>query len=344
MKTKTYKSITILLVILANLLLSSSIFAQAFDKISYQAVIRDADGNLVTNQTIGMQIRILVGAGTAYQETHTPTTNANGLVSIEIGGGTTVSGMWSMIYWEYGDCSIKTEIDPTGGTNYTITGTSQLLSVPFTIHAKTAITADTAEVAHTAENVIVYTAGAGIDITNSVISVTSISTTYTVGDFAQGGIVFWVDETGEHGLVCAKEDKSTATFWSESNDWIGANGNGPFSGEMNTTIMQSKSTFDVWFPASSYCSSLVITEGNKSYGDWYLPSKGELIIMCQEKQTINATAIANGGSAFANEIYWSSTQGGIVWTAYRVDLSGSSCSSYASDKDEEHNIRAIRAF
>jgi hypothetical protein len=105
---------------------------------SYQAVIRDADANLVTSQTIGMQISILQGSltGTAvYTETQTPTTNANGLVSIQIGDGTVENGDFATIDWANGPYFIKTETDPTGETSYTITGTSQLLSVPFALHA-----------------------------------------------------------------------------------------------------------------------------------------------------------------------------------------------------------------
>ncbi len=108
---------------------------------SYQAVVRDANNDLVTDTQIGMQISILQGAadGTAvYVETQTPTTNANGLVSIEIGGGTVVSGDFTAIDWSAGPYFIKTETDPAGGTSYTITGTSQLLSVPYALYAKKA--------------------------------------------------------------------------------------------------------------------------------------------------------------------------------------------------------------
>ncbi len=73
-------------------------------------------------------------------ETQTATTNANGLVSIEIGNGTVVSGDFATIDWGNGPYFIKTETDPTSGTAYTITGTSQLLSVPYALHAKTAET------------------------------------------------------------------------------------------------------------------------------------------------------------------------------------------------------------
>jgi len=132
-----------LFTIIAAVLLSLSLSAQSPEKMSYQAVVRDNINTLVTNTSVGMQISILQGSasGTAvYIETQTPTTNANGLVSIEIGGGTVVSGTFANIDWANGPYFINTEIDPAGGTNYTITGTSQLLSVPYALHAKTAET------------------------------------------------------------------------------------------------------------------------------------------------------------------------------------------------------------
>ena len=116
--------------------------AQSPEKMSYQAVIRNSSDELVTNQTIGMQISILQGSASGtivYSETQTPTTNINGLVSLEIGTGTT-SDDFSSIDWTNGPYFIKTETDLNGGTNYTITGTSQLLSVPYAMHAKTAET------------------------------------------------------------------------------------------------------------------------------------------------------------------------------------------------------------
>ena len=122
----------------AVLLLTASVCAQSPDKMSYQAVIRDSNLELITNTAIGMQITILQGSasGTAvYVETQNPTTNANGLASIEIGTGTVQTGDLATIDWANGPYFIKTETDPDGGANYTITGTSELLSVPFALHA-----------------------------------------------------------------------------------------------------------------------------------------------------------------------------------------------------------------
>ena len=144
------------------LFLSLCIYGQSPEKMSYQAVIRDASNTLVTNQSIGMQISILqttITGTTVYAETHTVTTNLNGLVSLEIGTGST-SDTFSTIDWSAGPYFIKTETDPTGGSSYTITGTSQLMSVPFAMYAKSsgngittdqsdAIVANTAKVGYT---------------------------------------------------------------------------------------------------------------------------------------------------------------------------------------------------
>ena len=134
---------TTLIFTLANVLILTSLSAQTPEKMSYQAVVRDAGNNLVTGTQVGMQISILQNTTegtTVYTETQMPTTNANGLITIEIGTGTVVTGDFSTIDWGADTYFIKTEIDLNGGTDYSITGTSQLLSVPYALYAKTANT------------------------------------------------------------------------------------------------------------------------------------------------------------------------------------------------------------
>jgi uncharacterized protein (TIGR02145 family) len=124
--------------LLVFLFLSLNIFAQAPQKMSYQAVIRNASNILITNAPVKMKISILQGSisGTVvYSELHSATTNANGLVSIEIGAGTSPNGTFSSINWGNGTYYVKTETDPNNSTNYTIVGTSQLMSVPYALHA-----------------------------------------------------------------------------------------------------------------------------------------------------------------------------------------------------------------
>ncbi len=129
-----------LFTLLAITLFAYNVFAQAPHRLSYQAVIRNSTGDLVTNHAVGMKISILQGSASGtpvYVETQTPTTNGNGLATIEIGGGTLVSGNFNAISWGSGTYFLKTETDPAGGISYSIAGTSQLLSVPYALFAKT---------------------------------------------------------------------------------------------------------------------------------------------------------------------------------------------------------------
>lgn len=140
MKKSIQSIIKAVLLIAACCSLSTS-FAQAPQRMSYQAVIRNASNALVSNTNVGIKVSILQTTATGtvvYSETHQPTTNINGLATLQIGGGTVVSGNFGTINWANGPYFIKTETDPNGGTNYTITGTSQFLSVPYAMHAATA--------------------------------------------------------------------------------------------------------------------------------------------------------------------------------------------------------------
>ncbi len=132
------KHLYILLLFVATTI---SMYAQTPDKISYQAIIRANDNSLVTNAVVSVRILIrqTTTTGTVvYQESHTKTTNANGLVSLEIGTGTTTIGNFGQIVWSQGPYFIETQVDITGGSNFNIIGISQLLSVPYALHAKTA--------------------------------------------------------------------------------------------------------------------------------------------------------------------------------------------------------------
>jgi uncharacterized protein (TIGR02145 family) len=140
-KNKTMKNINSLL---TGLFLTASVFvtqqttAQAPQKMSYQSVIRNSSNVLLASKQVGIKISVLQGGATGnpvYTETQTPTTNANGLVSIQIGTGANQTGTFAGIDWAAGTYFIKTETDPSGGTNYTITGTQEILSVPYAMYA-----------------------------------------------------------------------------------------------------------------------------------------------------------------------------------------------------------------
>ena len=129
------------LITLFLLLCATTLFAQVPEKFSYQAVVRNASNSLVTDAPVGVRVSILQGSadGSAvYVETHTATTNANGLLTVEIGGGKAEQGEFAGIDWANGPYFLKTETDPNGGSNYTVTSTQQVLSVPYALYAKEA--------------------------------------------------------------------------------------------------------------------------------------------------------------------------------------------------------------
>lgn len=129
---------------LGALLISGFLSAQAPQSFTYQSVIRNNTDQLVANAPIGTKISILQGSVTGtiiYSETHNASTNSNGLLSLVVGAGTVVNGSFSSINWGNGPYFIKTETDISGGVNYTLTGTQQLMSVPYALYAETAGTA-----------------------------------------------------------------------------------------------------------------------------------------------------------------------------------------------------------
>jgi hypothetical protein len=196
------------------------------------------------------------------------------------------------------------------------------------------------------------TAGANVTVTgtgtaaNPYVVNAGGATTYSVGDFAHGGIVFFVEPCGTKGLVCAKEDQSEGVRW-----YAGSYGNtqakafGIYAGKANTSIIIAAQVAigdDGDTYAARICNELQVTEGGVTYGDWYLPAGEELDLMHQNMATINSTATANGGSNFAGTFYWS-------FTEFSVDL------AYVKNFDNDYQslqakfsvgqrVRAIRAF
>lgn len=168
-------------------------FAQPPQKISYQAVVRNADGTLIAEQTIGIQISIVQGSedgSSVYTETQDVQTTSNGLISLKIGDGTVVSGSFMDIDWANDLYFIKCEMDPAGSTNYSISGVNKLLSVPYAIRSATAE------------------------------SIGNQPADLAIGDSYGGGIVFYLTPNGKHGLIAAKQDQYLEASESQ---WFRAN-------------------------------------------------------------------------------------------------------------------------
>ena len=129
------KKIYILLIFIT--ILPFFIKAQTPQKMSYQSIIRDSNGNLIKNANVGIQVSIqtTLSGNSVYCETHNATTNENGLLALEIGNGISCLGTFSGINWANGTYYIKIETDPLGGSNYTIENVNQLLSVPYALYA-----------------------------------------------------------------------------------------------------------------------------------------------------------------------------------------------------------------
>jgi uncharacterized protein (TIGR02145 family) len=268
--------------------LTAALWAQSPEKMSYQAVIRDADNNLVTNQPTGMQISILQGSANGaavYVETQSSTTNENGLVSIEIGAGTVVSGDFAAIDWANGPYFIKTETDPTGGAEYTITGVSQLLSVPYALHAKTAENV-TGDISITEEDPVfaAWDKSTGISITESQISdlqsyiATELDPQFTGWD-KSSGIVITESQisdlqtylTSESDPAFAGWDKSTGISITESQ----------ISDLQNYLSAEVDPQFSSWDKATG----IVITESQISDLQTYLTSESDPAFTGWDKST-----------------------------------------------------------
>ena len=303
-------------IILLTVFISASALAQSPQKMSYQSVIRNSSDQLVTNHVVGLRISILQGSATGtpvYVETQTPTSNSNGLISIEIGGGTPVTGTFASINWSTGTYFIKTETDPTGGTNYTITGTSQLLSVPYALFAKTS------------GHYIGELFGGGI----------------IVGLWRQGGI--------EHGLIASLTDISTGTPWSNIvSIEIGVTAQSPNDGQANTNAIISQSGHNA--SAAKLCDSYTNTEtGTGVFSDWYLPAIWELNQCFSAAYIVNNILGPSNGFGFSNSyrfVYWSSTEYNNT-AAWNIDFSIYALGNVTGgDKavNNDNRVRAVRKF
>jgi len=424
---------------------SSSTSTGVPNKFTYQSVVRDTSGQLVTNQPVGMRLSLQRGPQMTnlYTETHQLTTNSNGLLTTTIGSGQATLGMMDTIDWSGGMVYVKTEIDMTGGSNYSLVSTRELLSVPYALYSlnsgsstpgpigpmgpqgvpgpqgpsgvsipaggtsgqalfncngvptwgpcpnqpnmPTVITNpvtlllgnsastggnvtsdggspvthrgvvyDTTSNPSLSSNYTVDGSGTGSFVstlnnlaptttyytrayaTNSVGtaygSVVSFSTTLSlpavsIGQNYAGGIVFYIDQTGQHGLVCAPFDQGVSAWGLNGIDVVGTS---PLvgAGALNTSIMVGYG-----ISAATLCDTLVLN----GYSDWYLPSLNELSLM-------DANLFAFGLGNFShNNDWWSSTQYDSV-TSFVQRFWGGQGGIFGQPKTNPGYVRAIRSF
>ena len=160
----------------------------------------------------------------------------------------------------------------------------------------------------------------------------------SIGDFVGGGVVFWVDPIDNtKGLACALENQSTGIQWYNGvNTTTNATATAVGSGATNTTaIIDSQGPTE-----TDYAAGLARAFNGGGFSDWFLPSKGELSAMFQNKETLNTAISNNDGQIFQNSAYWSSTEIDSEFARAVGFGNGSSPSYY---KYSNAHVRAVRA-
>jgi hypothetical protein len=313
--------------LLLNLVVNAQTPPNAFN---YSAVARNATGQPIATTTIGIQVTILKTSPTGasqYSENHFVNTDAFGLFNLVIGAGAVQSGSMATIDWSNDNYYLKVGMDATGGTNFLTMGTTQLLSVPYAMYAKSAGTVS----------------GGG----------TGGNFTHYIGEEFGGGVIFhlWKDAQGvEHGLIVDKLDLSTAQVWSNVNTLIGPSAQSFWDGFNNSNAIVSQSGHN------NSAAFLCLNSTNGGQSDWYLPSFDEMTIMYQNLFEVNLALRNISGSTelkrrdLINGIYffyWTSTEFNIS-DSYKFYFLGGlyndGTSGNGNSKLDTGYVRAIRSF
>jgi hypothetical protein len=151
---------------------------------------------------------------------------------------------------------------------------------------------------------------------------------FTIGDRFQGGIIFYIDGSGKHGLICADTDQSNAAWGCYGTNLPGAAGTAVGTGNQNTIdIMNGCATAGI---AARICGDLSLN----GYNDWYLPSKDELNLVYTNLKT-------QGFGGFANDWYYSSSEDDHEY-AHAMNFGAGYWDGVT--KSYAQRVRAIRAF
>ncbi len=292
------------LVLVAILFAVTGVLAQTPNEFKYQAVLRDASGVVMASEAVTVDISILQGSA-----------SGTSVFTEQHSVTTTAQGLINL---NIGSVEDMSSVDWSSATyfieisvNSTVMGTSQLLSVPYAMYAETS------------------GAIAG-------------GSTHYVGELYLGGIVYWVDATGEHGLIASLDDLDggSGVAWSDVIDVVVPNGAQDFyNGASNTDAIIAQQT-------STSAAQLCRTIGS----DWYLPSHSELELLGDARVAIN-NILANDGNSATNGLnisnsspygyYWSSTENGNDYAWYLSLLYGNMSNG---SKSNTCRVRAVRAF
>lgn len=308
--------------------------AQMPNSLSYQAIISNAEGEPVIGK-VGIKISIIQGSETGelvYSERHLQTTDEHGLMSLRIGEGETVyKGKIDTINWANGPYFSKVDIAPGGGFAYTLTTINQLLAVPYALHA---LTADrVVEGFDEADPIFSASPAKGITAQDTLRwNSLSQKNEHRIGDIYQGGVIFYLEPSGTHGLIASLTDISENVEWAGNSSLIGAASS--YAGAENTSMIVSS------LGAVSYAAQKCTDYSVDGFNDWYLPSIDELYQLSKTSYAINKVLDDNpGAGVFTLGAYWSSTE---------LDATGAFLFELGSAKTAAKNstaaIRAVRTF
>lgn len=279
------------------LLLSLALLAQPPQLIPYQAIARDNTGSPVLNQNIGLRFTVhdqTIGGAVIWQESQIVVSNNLGIIVTALGGTTQLTS----VDWGSGSKFLQVEMDIAGGTNYLDMGTQQMMSVPYALYAETSgnpgnpgynsliTTLNEPAGVNCASGGVKIVHGLDLNQNNilddSEIDLLNISyvcngsgnsnNSITVGSSFGGGIVLYVDETGEHGIIAAEQDYNySSTSWCNSL-WAGTTSTSVGSGKHNTKWLSE-------FCTGNGLVDEIMNLTLNGFSDWYLPSKDELMLM-----------------------------------------------------------------
>lgn len=303
-------------------------------QISYQGALKDSSGNAVSNHSLDAVFSIYSAAeGGTPLWTESQSVNVNkGLYTVQLGS---VNPIPSSMF----DGTTK-YLGITVGKDDEMTPRLAMVSVPYAYRANTADNiADGSVVSSLAKqgssrltgNVDIK-AGSDISITQTGQTLevaASITAIHTIGENYGGGIVFYIYDGGRHGLIAAPVDQSTGMIWATSNTTTGSYGEDVGGGIINTAIIIANQggAYDGTKYAARACNEYTVA----GYGDWYLPSEGELQLLNLQKVVVGV----------ASASYWSSTDR-TVDTAWAYDFSNSTVNGMS--KNTLQRVRAVRAF
>lgn len=299
---------------LLTLLITLVITAQAPQGFNYQATVRNSSGGLINNQNVLFKFNIMLNSQTSlplYSETHQVATDDLGQVNLVIGTGISTTGTFSDINWGNGSYYLGIELNT--GSGYLAMGTTQLLSVPYALHANTA--------------------------TSTTASIGGF--THYVGELFGGGIVVsvWKDAQGaEHGLIASLTNLSSGIQWTTaafSNTLIGSTAQSTRDGLANTNAIVSQAG-----AGTDYAAGLCKAYNAGGFNDWYLPATWELNLCYNSALNVNEI-LGDVNGFLSASYYWSSTEAGYGGAWFETFSRGFTVNDV---KGYFNAVRAVRRF